>query len=424
MKKLAFLLIFLLACRPPTAAPTDLELKRARNAEAEGRFDWARLHYRADREQHPERLESLRGEGLAWLSGYQQSWSEGTGLLAQALARENDALLRRRLVATLVQLGDIEAATKAAQGLEMDAEGLVLLARLERGRDLEVARKRVDEALALDSKVQGGAALAAELADEAGAVDQAELQATRALALDPLDAGSLYLRARQLRAKGDAEAARRLLARLEKVRQIRHDGTAPPLPPTEALPIFAALAAELDHLPKSFRLTWIEALLVAGEAEKALAQIDALLTQADLDARELAKLATQLHGAGRVARARQLFEAVLKQAPDEAGAAASLAQIDLEQGRLSEARRRLETELAKRPDFARLHLLLGRLYRAEDRAEEARQSFEKALELAPFMASWRVELADLLLILGQEDEVAKLLAAAPESTPELDRLRR
>ncbi|MEM6455893.1 MAG: hypothetical protein AAF772_12425 [Acidobacteriota bacterium] len=433
-----------------------LDRARAHNAVLQGRHDWARTYHAAVLETAPDDDDALRGLAFAWVSGYQQSLSEGADQLAALLVRRpDDAEARRRLVQTLLLLGRRDEAIAAAQALgDDDADRLLRAEALLEGDptlayDLAVAvAVELDAAPGRDPDGARAARAHALASDAAAQLDRsadARRHARAASARDPLDHPRLYRLARDARRQRDRDAARRWLALHERVRRLRHDGTMAPLPPDDALAELDAFVADLrpllddpDALPFLLRREQLRRRFEAGQLDAALDQLVALEDDPSMTLTELATVAVRAAEAGRTATARRLFERILmsldaaspaqrgSSAADalRQGAIASLAQLDLDGGRLDDARARLDAALADAPRIARFHHLRGLVARAADAPDVAAHHLTEALALAPWEWSWRRDLLELLAVQDRGAAFRRVFADAPESHPALEALRR
>jgi tetratricopeptide (TPR) repeat protein len=408
------------ACAPRVAPKDDLELLRARNAVAQGRYDWARIHYGRDHERHPERLSSLREHALCWLSGYQQSLSRGTELLREYHSRApGDTEAARSLVRALLLLGEQVEARERAALLPADPDSDLLRAQALLDADTEAARRAIEGALAGapdDARVQ---ATAAEVYERSGEADRSRTHAERAVALDPLRYTTLYQLARLHRKRGEHQASARYLRLHQDVTRLLQLGTLAPLPPAEALSLLDRIQGELGEGGFPLRKRRVRLLLDAGRLQEAVAAARGLSDDPQATLTDLLELATWTGEHGRHGEARQMFEGVLRRHPGNAGAVASLAQIEIDAGRLAAARARLTEASGRDAGLARFHLLLGRVERREGRLDAARERLERAVELAPWEWSWRKDLGDVLLAQGRDREFRAVLRAAPEEAPGL-----
>ncbi len=407
-----------LACGPKSEpVPADLAWLRAQNAEAEGRFDWARIYYRQDLAAHPDRLASQRGEAISWLSGYQQSLSQGALLLRRYLERQPDDDLVQRLVRTLLLLGDWEQARTWVDRLAPSPAADLLRAEAWLPADLEVAHRAASQALGHDPQLARGHALLAQIAESRGQPEDALFHAREAVARDPFDFQSFYLIGRLLRQQGDRAGALQALELHQGLRQLFHDGTMQPLAPEAALTLFEKLLPQLPQATFAVKKKQLELLFQTGRLGPAQALAEELAAAPLASRQDLLEVATWAGEQGRTALARKLFTQVQASHPQDRGANASLALLDLDRGELAAASTRLQAALAADPHFARYHYLLGRVARAQDQPQVALAHWLQATLLAPWEWPWREDLANLLLSLGEIERFQAVLSETPEETP-------
>lgn len=398
-----------------------LEL-RALNAEIEGRWDWARIYYGELRATRPTDAGLLRREGLAWLAGYQQSWSEGMRLLEASLQLEENTEARQQWVEKAIALGELDKAKLAVGKLGEGAQALLLAAEAHADRPGEaqtLATRALEAAKQenLDPQIRARIhLLLATLADQNGDAEKTLEHVRQAARDSPLDPSAPYLEGRLHRRARRMTEAEQALARSEQLRLFHHDGTLKPLPPAEAL----ALLREIEkNSPPSLAIgrRKLELLFASGLREEAESLLNALRQDPSFTIRDRALAATWAADAGSIALARTLFEEVLALDAEDRGAISSLAVLDLERGALKEARVRLEQALVQDPGIGRYHAVLARVALAEDRADEAERHGREAIRLAPWNWDWRQACAELLLARGKQDEFRSLLMNLPEKGP-------
>jgi tetratricopeptide (TPR) repeat protein len=415
-------LLLLVACRPP--AEEDLELLRARNAAAQGRYDWARLHYAKDYERHPEHLGSLRELAISWLSGYQQSLSTGAERLREYVDRApGDAVAARQLVRTLMLLGEKDEARERAARLGDDPESELVRAQALLDVDPGGARLAIERALAGDPEDPRAHATAAEAYERAGDAARAVSHAQRALELDPLQYSTLYRLARLCQRRGEADRAARYLALHQRVTRLLEVGSLSPVPASEGLEILDAAERDLGGGGFDLRKRRVQLLFAAGRLHDAVEAARTLSRDPRASLTDRLELATWTGDHGRRADARELFEAIQRGSPGSAGAVASIAQLEIEAGQLPQARGRLTEALAGDPGFARYHYLLGRIESLEGRTDAAVVRYQRAVALAPWEWTWRTALADVLLSQRRVADFRALLSDAPEEAPGLAEYR-
>ncbi len=421
-------LALLAACRP--APPGDLDLWRAENALAQGRQDWARIHFQRDLDRHPERLSSLRALGFAWLSGYQQSLSTGIEVLDRYLASRPagspaDPEVAIALARAELALGHGDAAAARLDGAGDGLEAELLRAEVLLDREPASAVAAAERAVALAPGDFRAALRLAEARDRTGDTVKARAEARRAAELNPLSYPAFYLLARLERRLGDEAAARRAFDLHALTTRLQSAGTLAPAPPAERLALLRELAASWPAAQSALPTLRLQAELAFATANLGLAQasLEAVARHPEADAGELMSLAALAHQAGRTSAARLAIDAALAREPDHLGALLSRAQLAIESGDLAAASDLLSRLAEGHPHLARRAWLESRLCQAQGQEEAATLALRQALDLAPWEAAWRLELADRLLALGHGSEAAELVAAAPEPTPELGRWR-
>ncbi len=409
------------ACGP--AGDPDLDLLRAENALAQGRHDWARIHFARDFAAFPQRLDSLKAEGLAWLSGYQQSLSTGIEKLTLYLEKSGpDSELERAMARAELVLGEQarvrERLPRMGEGFDTD----LIAAEVLLSTDTAAALAAAERAVAAKPGEARGHLRRAEALARLGRSEDAHQAARRAAGLHPLSPTVSYLLARLERGLGREDEARRSFDLYEKVNRLEHTGTLSPLPPAEALALVSDIEAAVPEAGSALSLLRrkVELGFAAGELTVAEEALAALSNHTEVSADLLMVAAAQAHTAGRTSTAKRAIRRALELAPEHAGARLSLAQIALETGDLAAAEAALLEVAATQPHLARRHLFRARLEQVRGEEAKARASYSRAVHLAPWESGWRLELAGLLLAAGQRDEARALVAAAPEASPALE----
>lgn len=126
------------------------------------------------------------------------------------------------------------------------------------------------------------------------------------------------------------------------------------------------------------------ALLRAGDADSALAELDRLQSAGALPEGALHYRALALADAGRLDEALPAFEQELTERPGNGHAHALLAELLIDAGRLQEADEHLVDARAFAPEHAMPQLLSGRLALLLDEDEQAQRFFRNYLLLDPF----------------------------------------
>jgi len=408
-------LVCLAGCLPQ---PDDLSLIRARNAMAQDRADWARRYYAEDRLRHPDRLESLLGEAVAWSTGYQRSRAQTRELLRQYLEvqpRDQEALVR--YINELLVVRDQAEAESRLEFLDGSADSDFLRARVEAIRRPERALDLVVSVLDRAPENAAAWALKAELEDQLGRQALSISSAQRALALDPFRYSTVYLLARQYRRMGKIQAADDALEMHEIVAALQADGTRKAVSASEELDLLESLRPFIDSEAGVFRARLVAALFRAGRVTEAIAEAEREIDERIHPVSELASLAVIADEAGARALARRLFEEITDRQPEHVGAQASLVMLDLEAGRLEGAGARLADAKTAHPNFARLVYLGGRLALVQGDGDEAVEAFDCALLLAPWEWQWRAALAELHLARGDRTALKRIVDEAPETPP-------
>lgn len=420
-RNVLLLALLLAACHPGGEA--DLDLLRAENALAQGRHDWARIHFERDFAAHPERLSSLEGEGLAWLTGYQQSLSTGITKLTLLLAETGPKPeVERAMARAEMVLGEWERVRERLPRLGGGVDADLIAAEALLPTDPAAALAAAERLLAVDAADPRGHLRKAEALQRLGRLPEAHAAAERAAAGNPLYAPTFYLLARLERALGREAAARFRFDLYERVNRLEHTGTLSPLPPAEALSLLGEIRRLMPEAQAALSLLRreVEIAFAAGDLSAGQIALEALVIHPQANADALMKAAAQAHTAGRTSAAKAAIRRALELEPGHSGARLSEAQIALETGDLAAAERALDEVAAAQPNLARQHFFRGRLEQARGEEEKARASFGRAVHLAPWEAGWRLELAELLLAAGRKDEARRLVAEAPEASPALE----
>ncbi len=408
-------LVCLAGCRPQ---PDDLSLLRARNAMAQDRADWARTYFAEYRQRHPDHLESLLGEAVAWSTGYQRSRARTRELLRQYLEvqpRDQEALMR--YINELLVVRDQTEAESRLEFLDRSIDSDFLRARVEAsprpGRALELVVSVLDRG----PETAAAWALKAELEDRIGQHTLSITSAQKALSLDPFRYSTVYLLARQYRRMGEVQAADSALEMHEIVAALQADGTRKAVGAAEELDLLESLRPFVDAEGGAFRARLVAALFRAGRITEGINEAEREIDERVHTVSELISLAVLADQAGARALARRLFEEIAGRQPDHIGAQASLVMLDLEAGRLDRAETRLLEVHAANPDFARLVYLKGRLALVQGDSDEAVEAFKRALLLAPWEWQWRVALAELHLAREERKALKRVVDEAPETPP-------
>ncbi|MEM7349704.1 MAG: tetratricopeptide repeat protein [Acidobacteriota bacterium] len=421
---LAALGLSLCACQEASPEIPDLAYHRGRNALALGRYDWARHYFQEDLEAHPDRLESLRGLGVGWISGNEGSLTHSIEAFNAYLERApDDPEIRLHLARSWRHLGQRERALGTLESLPESAETSELRARILEVSDPDAAERHARAALAMQPDAYNSLLVVARLAHHRGNGAQALEHAEAAARADPLQPEAFYLLARIRRDRGDEADARRDLETYQALRRLPGRGRSSKLSPFEELQALRALGPRLNLSATPLRQRLARLMLATGDPGAA-AVIEELLGEPDSDAIALLELAREAHARARFKLARDLYRRALEVDPEMKAARAQLARLEHEAGDRETARRLLTEGIGADPYHAPYHFVTGLLELAQKREAQAIEAFETALELAPWLASYRLALADVYLAAGRREALRHLLERAPADDPALSAYRR
>ena len=162
----------------------------------------------------------------------------------------------------------------------------------------------------------------------------------------------------------------------------------------------------------------MQALLKAGEVDKARALAESALTKNKDDRGALLTLAKLASVDGDWARAEELLQRATKGGVEDADSRLVKAALASERGDVDGARA-LYTQVIReaKPPRAEAHFGLGYLLAAQEDFAGARKALEKAVELEPEMAAYRFHLARILLALEELKLALPQLEKALELNP-------
>lgn len=162
----------------------------------------------------------------------------------------------------------------------------------------------------------------------------------------------------------------------------------------------------------------MQALLKAGEVDKARALAESALTKNKDDRAALLTLAKLASVDGDWPRAEELVNRATKGGVEDADSRLVRAALASEKGDLDGARA-LYTQVIRdaKPPRAEAHFGLGFLLAAQEDFPGARKAFEKAVELEPEVAAYRFHLARILLALEELKLALPHLERALELNP-------
>jgi choline-sulfatase len=167
-------------------------------------------------------------------------------------------------------------------------------------------------------------------------------------------------------------------------------------------------------------------LVGAGNAQAALAELEALVAADPENPVFRGKLAQAWKETGELGRAVPLYRQAAEDAPDDPEAWYNLATALQQAGRIGEARAALTTAMHLDPSRPEAHNTLGIVHLAEGNPDAARQEFELAAQLDPRNAHALNNLGNVLRSLRRpaeaEDAYRRALAAAPRYAEPLNGL--
>lgn len=418
-RHLGILLLWTLTSCAPVEEVEDLDFQRGRNALAMARYDWARFYFSTDLETHPDRLESLRGLGISWISGYQGSLTHGVEAIENYLLRApEDSEMRLRLVRSLLSVGDGDRAQDALEGLEESIEKQLLLVKIHLSEDPDAAREILAPILHEDPDLFDVHHLAAKIYLRLGDDAEALVQARRASEIHPLSAEIFYLTAQILRRQGHEVETEEALATYEILHQLPGPGSPPD--PKKELALLRQLGERQGRSASSFKKRFIRLLIENGRLTELTPLLEELRNDPNSDTATLLALAQSAHIRGMSSMARNLYEDVLERDPTHQKAVAQRALLAYETHDFETAEQYLARGLEVDPHQAPLHFTTGLLALSQGDEERAVEAFTSAVDLVPWLVRYRLTLADVLLTRGDRAAVEDLLAAAPAADPAID----
>ncbi len=418
------------ACAGAPPEVPDLAFHRGQNALALGRYDWARHYFEEDLRAHPERSESLRGLGLAWISGYEGSLTRGIETLADYLERvPGDTEIRLHLARSWLRLGESEQAFAILGEAGDSAQASELRARALADADPAAAERLVTAALAIEPGAVDALLLAARLAHRRGDAEVALARAQTATRADPLRDEAFYLLASIRRGLGDQAGAARDLETYRQLRLLPARGRPSKLSAFEERQVMRDLEPWIESSALPWRRRRARVLLKTGDPEAEAATEELIAggagdAGARLEAVDVLELAGEAHKRARVSLARDLYLRALELDPELRAARAQLARLEHEAGDRQAAGRLLAAGLAADPYHAPYHFVSGLLALGRGQERRATEAFTTALDLAPWLASYRLALADVYLAAGRRDDLERLLEQAPAEDPAIAAYRR
>ena len=419
------LLLGLLAACGQSAADRDLAYQRGLNAMQEQQFDWARLYFGQDVEQHPDRVESWRNMGIVWRSGTQQSTTQATYALRRYLKqRPEDTEMRLLLARSLLYTGEWSAALRWLEPLEPTLDVCLVRATLLLKLDPSAAWQAVSQAIQLapqDPKVHE---LAAQIAFQTSDLAQSFQHAQQAAKLGSLDHHTYYVLANVWRKRGKLEQAKHTLETQQMLSTLSYRQQTAGLSATEKLPLIQALETRLSTRPYVLRKRKLRLLFEAGQTQPAIQELEELQVHPHTTARDRVEFARAAEKAGQLTLAEQLFRQALEQAPAQHNARTGLARLAYQAGDFATTQRLAREGLQQAPYLARYHYLLGRVALRLDDIAAAKQHLHAALRFAPWEIEWRLELIKIYLADGAFDRIRTVINDAPQQDPRLQQFKR
>jgi len=305
---------------------------------------------------------------------------------ARILALRGDALLGARRFRDACHSYEQALAADEANAIEA-RWGLAFCAAAL--RDLEGARKRLEEARQIDPANDATWARIGELEQVRGDLKAAEQAYTEAIRLDPKNVEALIGRAGlRVRSGRTNEAA-------ADAKQLRNSGIDTP------------------------GMLYVDALisLARKEPRKSLEAVQ-LLEKAYPQYFPAWLLAAQLHFAnGTFGLAEQYVDRYLALQPADLAAVRLKAQILMQSRRAAEAPELLKPLLQRFPNDPQLLTLIGQSYTVAGHFDKAREYLEKAAAAASDNVAIQIQLGGVYAGAGMTDQAAAILAAASAADP-------
>lgn len=392
----------------------DLAFHRARHAFEKGRWDWARVYLEEDLKANPDRHQSVRDLAVSWISGHGGGLAQGVPFFERYLeAQPNDQAIRRRLIVTLIRLGEIERGLTWAEGLDDHPDARYLRALLLAGDDPREALVEVLNVVAEQGENSRAHALTARLHEELGNAAAGAASCRRSLDIDPFSSKTRARYERLLKKTGSIENARAELRALEIVGRLNQSREAAQLGPAEELHLLRELESTGSASGFLFNRRLAKTLLRSGHLKEGWLLCGELIRDDRFSIEDRLVFARILVGMGERQRARQLYESVLDLDKANVTARSSLAILDCGLGLHDDAIRRMESALAEDPFVATYHATLAQAQLLSGQEDAAAAGFETALELAPWEDQWRKALADFWRARGEMKMREAVLADAP-----------
>jgi len=189
---------------------------------------------------------------------------------------------------------------------------------------------------------------------------------------------------------------------------------------------FSAIENALRYAPDSRDLKLTRALLLEqqGNDRAALAELEALASEAEDSPQLLVHLAAQLRSAGRVEAAEEKLVRALQRWPADAALHSQLARALWQRGDGLDAMRQILAAIERQPRELHLRLVAADLLRNAGAADQALRLLERGLELAPDSAIFRTSIGVLLEGMDRLDAALPYLRDAQRRAPQSVAVRR
>lgn len=397
------------ACRHQQES-TDVALSRAESARILGRPDWERVYLQEALALSPLQPEWLLALGRAQLAGFEGSVSQAIIALEKSLELAPEASdVKLELAGAYLLKGDQQRATDVLNNMPQTLAVSIKKAEILQQHDATKAWQLISQVLATAPEMDKPYGLAAKTASLVGKWDTALGLAEKAHAKQPFDPSHVYV---QVRALGFLKQPAKQKEASFFYEQLK---TYQAMKPHNQAEITGKLAAleELGDIwqadPSSHALHLRYWQLRAGR-EKSLGDLlPALGTSVRLDQVEQSELVMALVRVGNYGEAEAVLNQGVRQEALTIDQRLLQAQIDFYAKRFERLIENLTQLLQKQPGLAPAYYWRAKAHLWQVAEDAARQDFENAVLFAPWFVSYRLELAELLLSLGEQDQVRTLL---------------
>lgn len=410
-----FLGICFTACG--TRPNQDLYLLRGNNALMLQRFDWARVYFAKDLEQHPKRAESLRGFIEALGHGDEGSRSKAIAICRRYLNLfPDDHDVRLQLAKWALSMGNRSLCETTLENLPASPAKAMIEAQFWQYED----PKRAFEAAKHGSQGFESSAdvlLAVNLALQVSAWEQATLWSDLGLERFPLMPALHYQRARVLEAGNKVEAASQAKNVFQALKATKLATDMSPPQPQKVLQHFENALQGLDPQNPEVKLFQARWLLRNNRWGEGLVIVQAMLNHGNTEPQHILKAAAMARETGAFEVAVKGYQSIQDQHAWQADAWRELGQVHLKSGALEKAIGAFNQALSYAPNDARLANALGHIYLDLGGKNMAKTWLEKALELAPYLVKCRLSLANLYRLDGEKAKLQQLIDQCPEPHP-------